>query len=111
MVVNVSIPGCAIQSRKRVQPGSYLEMRMLIPDTRSPLHVGRAYTYNGCLETMREEASRLGVTFRTVMVRGTTFGRSLIWPFEPGYACEATIGPERPPSGAYPNVPPLAPQG
>ena len=80
--------------------------------TGDPILLGRrAYTYNGCLETMREEASRLGVTFRTVMVRGTKFGRSLIWPFEPGYACEATIGPERPPSGAYPNVPPLAPQG
>jgi PilZ domain len=41
-IVNVSIPGCAIQSRKRVQPGSYLEMRVLIPDTTSPLHVGLA---------------------------------------------------------------------
>ncbi len=41
-VVNVSIPGCAIQSRKRVQPGSYLEMRVLVPDRISPLHVGLA---------------------------------------------------------------------
>jgi hypothetical protein len=41
-VVNVSVPGCAIQSRKRVQPGSYLEMRMLAPDTSPPLHVGLA---------------------------------------------------------------------
>jgi hypothetical protein len=41
-VLNVSIPGCAIQSRKRVQPGSYLEMRLLMPDSASPLRVGLA---------------------------------------------------------------------
>ena len=38
-VLNVSVPGCAVHSRKRVQPGSYLEMRMLVPDTTSPLRV------------------------------------------------------------------------
>lgn len=80
--------------------------------TGDPILLGRrAFTYNGCLETMREEAARLGVTFRTVIVRGTWVGRSLLWPFEPGYACEGAIGPEQPPSGAYPNVPPLTPQG
>lgn len=80
--------------------------------TGDPILIGRrAYSYNGCLETMREEAARLGVTFRTVQVRGSLFGRSLLWPFEPGYACEGAIGPEQPPHGAYPNVPPLAPQG
>jgi hypothetical protein len=42
LVVNVSIPGCAIQSRKRVQPGSYLEMRVLVPEATSSLHVGLA---------------------------------------------------------------------
>ena len=41
-VLNVSVPGCAIQSRKRVQPGSYLEMRLLVPDSASPLRVGLA---------------------------------------------------------------------
>ena len=41
-VLNVSVPGCAVQSRKRVQPGSYLEMRMLVPDTTPPLRVGLA---------------------------------------------------------------------
>jgi PilZ domain len=41
-VVNVSVPGCAVHSRKRVQSGSYLEMRMLVPDTKSPLRVGLA---------------------------------------------------------------------
>jgi len=41
-VLNVSVPGCAVHSRERVQPGSYLEMRMLVPDTTSPLRVGLA---------------------------------------------------------------------
>ena len=41
-VLNVSTPGCAIHSRKPVQPGSYLEMRMLVPDAASPLQVGLA---------------------------------------------------------------------
>ncbi len=80
--------------------------------TGEPLYLGRrAYTYEGCLTTMREEAAQRGITFRTVRVRGSVEGRSLLWPFEPGYACEAAIGPKQLPSGAYPNVPPLAPQG
>lgn len=80
--------------------------------TGNPIILGRlAYSYEGCLSTMREEAARLGVTFRTIQVKGSWEGRSLLWPFEPGYACEGTIGPERLPRGAYPNVPPLSPQG
>ena len=71
----------------------------------------RSFSYEGCLQTMQEEAQRLGVTLRYVYVRGTTFGRQLTWPFEPGYACEAAIGQGRPPSGNYPNVPPLLPNG
>jgi hypothetical protein len=80
--------------------------------TGEPILLGRrSYTYEGCLSTMREEAVRLGVTFRTIQVRGSWEGRSLLWPFEPGYACEAAIGPERLPNGIYLNVPPLSPQG
>jgi len=71
----------------------------------------RAYSYEGCLSVMREEAARLGITFRTIQVRGSWEGRSLLWPFEPGYACEGAIGPGLHPRGAYPNVPPLSPQG
>ena len=80
--------------------------------TGQPIILGRrAYSYEGCLSTMREEAARLGVTFRTIQVRGSWEGRSLLWPFEPGYACEGAIGPERLPRGIYPNVPPRSPQG
>lgn len=73
--------------------------------------VRRAYSHEGCLSTMRDEAARLGVTLSTVQVKGSWQGRSLLWPFEPGYACEGAIGPERLPHGIYPNVPPLSPQG
>jgi len=80
--------------------------------TGDPILLGRrSYSYDGCLSTMREEADRLGVTFHYVHVRGTTFGRSLLWPFEPGYACEAAIGPEGHPNGIYLNVPPRSPHG
>lgn len=80
--------------------------------TGEPLYLGRrAYSYEGCIETMRQEAAERGVSFRAVHVRGTWEGRSLLWPFEPGYACEAAIGPERFPSGPYLNVPPRTPQG
>jgi hypothetical protein len=41
-VLNVSVPGCAVHSRKRVQPGSYLEMRILAPDAMTSLRVGLA---------------------------------------------------------------------
>ena len=80
--------------------------------TGQPIMLGRrAYTYEGCLSTIGEEAARLGVSVGTIRVRGSWQGRSLLWPFEPGYACEGIIGPQRLPRGAYPNVPPLSPQG
>ena len=80
--------------------------------TGEPILLGRrSSSYEGCLSTMREEADRLGVTFRYVHVRGSTFGRSLLWPFERGFACEAAIGPEGHPNGIYLNVPPRTPQG
>ena len=31
-VNNVSVPGCGIISNKRVEPGTYLEMKVLMPD-------------------------------------------------------------------------------
>jgi hypothetical protein len=81
-------------------------------ETGQPILLGRrAYSYEGCLSTMREEAARLGVSLSSVQVKGSWQGRSLLWPFERGYACEGAIGSERHPHGIYPNVPPLAPQG
>jgi hypothetical protein len=71
----------------------------------------RAHTSEGCTAKLQEDAARLGVTFRYVHVRGSVAGRSLLWPFEPGYACEAAIGPEQPPTGAYPIETQIVPPG
>jgi len=63
----------------------------------------RAYTSEGCVTKVKDDATRLGVTFRYIHIRGSFAGRSLLWPFEPGYACEAAIGSEQSPIGTYPN--------
>lgn len=62
----------------------------------------RSYSSEECLKKLQDDAAQLGVTFRYIHVRGTTAGRSLLWPFEPGYACEAALGPRQHPSGTYP---------
>jgi hypothetical protein len=62
----------------------------------------RAFTSEECIEKVKEDAVRLGVTFRHIHIRGDVAGRSLLWPLHPGYACEAAIGSEQPPAGAYP---------
>lgn len=62
----------------------------------------RAYTSDACAETLKADAARLGVTLRYIHVRGNFAGRSLLWPFEHGYACEAAIGPKQSPTGVYP---------
>ena len=38
-VLNVSVPGCEIYSKKPVEPGTYLEMKVLVPDSRSSISV------------------------------------------------------------------------
>ena len=63
----------------------------------------RAYTSNECVTKVKADAVRLGLTFRYIHVRGNFAGRSLLWPFEPGYACEAAIGTEQLPIGTYSN--------
>ncbi len=62
----------------------------------------RGYSPMECTQTVKDEAARMGVTLRYVHIRGSAVGRSLLWPFEPGYACEAAIGPEQGPIGSYP---------
>lgn len=70
----------------------------------------RGYTPDECTEKVKDDAARLGVTLRYVHIRGTAVGRSLMWPFEPGYACEAAIGPEQGPIGTYPGgLPTISP--
>lgn len=41
-VLNVSVPGCEISSKRPVEPGAYLEMKVLVPDNGSSLWVGLA---------------------------------------------------------------------
>ncbi|MDI3465199.1 MAG: hypothetical protein OJF50_004020 [Nitrospira sp.] len=65
----------------------------------------RGYTPGECTGMVKEDAARMGVTLRYVHIRGNTVGRSLLWPFEPGYACEAAIGPPDGPIGIYPGSP------
>ena len=42
VVNNVSVPGCEILSNKSVEPGTYLEMKMMMPDSGPSLSVGLA---------------------------------------------------------------------
>lgn len=78
----------------------------------SPLLISRrGYSAQDCTEKVKDEAARMGVTLRYVHVRGNTVGRSLLWPFHPGYACEAAIGPEQSPIGTYPETPPISFRG
>ena len=41
-VLNVSVPGCEILTKKPVETGTYLEMKVLMPDSGSSLCVGLA---------------------------------------------------------------------
>jgi hypothetical protein len=73
----------------------------------SPLLISRrGYSAQGCTEKVKDEAARMGVTLRYIHIRGNVVGRSLLWPFQPGYACEAAVGPEQAPIGIYPETPP-----
>ena len=79
------------------------EFMVLHSQTGEPLIISRrSYSFEDCVGELRQDATRVGATFRYVHVRGSVAGRSLLWPFEPGYACEAALGPEQRPSGTYP---------
>jgi hypothetical protein len=93
---------CGIAALVLVLSGCTNEYVLFHSQNGEPILVSRrAYSYEGCVARVKEDLARLGVTARYVHVRGLTFGRSLLWPFEPGYACEAAIGPEQLPTGFY----------
>ena len=81
--------------------------------TGNPIILGRrAYSHEGCLSTMREEAARLGVSLSAVQVRGSLARPiTLVAPLSQGMRAKGPSVPERLPHGIYPNVPPLSPQG
>ena len=69
----------------------------------SPLLISRrGFTSDDCTAQVKQDAARMGVTLKYIHIRGSLAGRSLLWPLEPGYTCEAAIGPEQNPSGSYP---------
>ena len=75
----------------------------VVSSTGEPLLISRrGYSPGECTAKVKDDATRMGVTLRYIHIRGSAVGRSLLWPFEPGYACEAAIGPEQGPTGAYP---------
>jgi hypothetical protein len=95
-----------------IMTGCAEEFALFHSSSGNPILIARrAYTSEACAETLKADAARLGVTLRYIHVRGNFAGRSLLWPFEQGYACEAAIGPEQLPTGAYPNGRDLALRG
>lgn len=61
----------------------------------------RGFFPDECTAMVKDDAARMGVPLRYIHIRGNAVGRSLLWPFEPGYACEGGIGPEQGPAGIY----------
>ena len=73
-----------------------------VGSTGEPLLISRrGFTPTECTTLVKEDAADMGVPLRYVHIRGNTVGRSLLWPFEPGYACEGGIGSEQGPTGVY----------
>lgn len=94
---------CAFGLALVLLTGCAEEFMVLHSQTGEPLIIShRSYSFQGCVGKLRQDATRMGATFRYVHVRGSVAGRSLLWPFEAGYACEAALGPEQRPSGTYP---------
>ena len=38
-ILNLSLPGCLLESPKKMAPGEYLQLRLFLPDRQNPLHV------------------------------------------------------------------------
>jgi hypothetical protein len=99
LCVALSVTGCAS------------EFSVLSASGQPLLISRRGFSPSECTEKVKDDAARMGVTLRYIHIRGSAVGRSLLWPFEPGYACEAGIGPEQGPIGTYPSSPSILPRG
>jgi len=91
LCVLLSVTGCAS------------EFSVLSASGEPILIARRGYSPSECTEKVKDDAARMGVSLRYIHIRGSAVGRSLLWPFEAGYACEAGIGPEQGPIGTYPS--------
>jgi hypothetical protein len=58
-VINLSVPGCAIQTDLPVQPGDYLELLLMTPDQARPLTVTLAKVRWAALQTAGIEFIRV----------------------------------------------------
>jgi hypothetical protein len=38
-ILDVSLPGCLLESASNLKPGEYVQLRVFLPDLQSPLHV------------------------------------------------------------------------
>ena len=89
LLVSVGIAGCASEFT-------------IVGSSGEPLLISRrGFTPAECTALVKGDAVQMGVTLRYIHIRGNAVGRSLLWPFEPGYACEGGIGPEQGPTGTY----------
>jgi hypothetical protein len=88
-LVSVGIAGCASEFT-------------VVGASGEPLLISRrGFSPAECTALVKGDAAQMGVTLRYIHIRGNTAGRSLLWPFEPGYACEGGVGPEQGPTGTY----------
>lgn len=55
-VLDLSLPGCLLESPKKVTAGEYLQLRLFLPDRQAPLHVALA-------AVRWVEGSKLGIEF------------------------------------------------
>ena len=55
-ILDLSLPGCLLQSSKQMSAGQYIQLRLFLPDNQTPLHV--------TLAAIRwADGSRLGIEF------------------------------------------------
>ena len=74
-VINLSVPGCAIETDLRVEPGDYVELRVMAPDQARPLDVELAKVrWTAChrvgiefIRVRREHQSRIERLVRRVL--------------------------------------------
>ena len=41
-ILDISLPGCLLESPKQIRAGEYLQLRLFLPDQQAPLHVALA---------------------------------------------------------------------
>ncbi len=66
-ILDLSLPGCLLESAEKLAPGEYVQLRLFLPDLQTPLHVPLAAVrwVDGCkvglefIRTSREEQRRL----------------------------------------------------